>query len=280
MSEQNNQGMQIHYFCPRWGSESIPWSQFIENIKNAGFDGIELGIPDTNVEREEVLGMIQEAGLSIIAQHWETADSDFANHKAQYTDHLHRIASTKPYLLNSHTGKDYFTLDQNIELIQIAENIAKEYGISITHETHRGRHSFAAHVMPHYINAIPNIRITLDVSHWICVAESLLQDQQAAITQCVPHIHHIHARIGHTQGPQIDDLSNEKWQLTIARHFEIWDTIMDYQRSQDMMSFAITTEFGPPPYLSSHPKDTTAQAYQFDLNCEMLQLLKKRYNHR
>lgn len=269
--------MQLHYFCPRWGNDAIPWPQFIEDVKNAGFDGAELGIPHDKVESDEVLGMIQEAGLHFIAQHWETADADFESHKAQYIDHLHRIASTRPYLLNSHTGKDYFTFDQNIALLQIAHSIAQEYGITITHETHRGRFSYAAHVMPHYLTALPDMRITLDVAHWLCVAESLLLDQQAVIDQCVPHVHLIHARIGHSQGPQIDDLQDKKWQPTIDRHFNIWDAIINYQRNRGLKSVAITTEFGPPPYLPNHPKDKSAQAHQFDLNCQMLALLKNRY---
>lgn len=279
MNVPNKQTLDIRFFCPRWGSESIPWNQFLEEVKSAGFDGVEIGIPQDEQEREEVLQAIGHKGLFYIAQHWETNDANFENHKSNYVYHLSRIAETRPYSLNAHTGKDHFTIEQNLELLDIAGAIEKEYGINISHETHRGRHSFAAHVMPSYLNARPNLRITLDVSHWFCVAESLLEDQEKTLDLCLPRVDHIHARIGHTQGPQVIDPRDPIWEATIERHFAIWDKIVAIHTMNGSKKLSITTEFGPPPYLVSTPKGKTAQAFQFELNSYMLNLLRERYQH-
>jgi hypothetical protein len=32
--------MKIKFFCPRWGSENIPWDTFCSMVKEAGFDGV------------------------------------------------------------------------------------------------------------------------------------------------------------------------------------------------------------------------------------------------
>jgi len=77
--------------------------------------------------------------------------------------------------------------------------------VTIIHETHRGKFSFAVHSTRKYLEAIPSLRLNLDISHWYTVAESYLDDQQRRWSWRSRRTAHIHARVGHKQGPQVSD---------------------------------------------------------------------------
>ncbi|HVI47787.1 MAG TPA: hypothetical protein VM802_23145 [Chitinophaga sp.] len=118
------------------------------------------------------------------------------------------------------------------------------------------------------------LRLTLDISHWFCVAETLLEDQEDTVTALIPHIQHLHARIGHTQGPQLADPGDGLWEYTIERHFAIWELILRYHAATGKREFGITTEYGPWPYM--HQKNDFS--VQFALNVSMLEQLKRRFS--
>src|SRR5882724_3322462 len=171
--------MKIDFFCPRWGSENLSWDVFCKKVKDAGYDGIEYAIAanTTNKELDEIWNAIQKYHLKIIPQHYDTYEADFSNHFDLYNAWLEKI---KPYLfikINSQTGKDFFSFEQNKKLIDSATLT----GLNIVHETHRNKFSFAAHVTKQYLLRNPELRITLDASHWVCVSESYLEDHEEAI---------------------------------------------------------------------------------------------------
>ena len=60
--------MDVLFFCPRWGSESLPPAQFIQRVLDAGFDGVEVGLADEDPGAEQVLAEAKAAGLRVIAQ--------------------------------------------------------------------------------------------------------------------------------------------------------------------------------------------------------------------
>jgi hypothetical protein len=60
---------------------------------------------------------------------------------------------------------------------------------------------YAAPVARHYLENVPDLRFTLDISHWCNVHESLLADQQETVDLVLPRVDHVHARIGHQEGP-------------------------------------------------------------------------------
>ncbi len=70
---------------------------------------------------------------------------------------------------------------------------------------------YAAHVTKQYIEKYPELKLTLDISHWCNVHESLLQDQQDTVNKALDRTEHIHARIGHQEGPQVNDPRAPEW---------------------------------------------------------------------
>ncbi|MHA4847308.1 sugar phosphate isomerase/epimerase family protein [Flavitalea antarctica] len=271
--------MKILFFCPRWGCETMSWKEFFSKVKEAGYDGVETGFPFTITaeEKKEITNGLKEHGLLAIGQHWQTVESDFEEHKKIFGQHLYSLAGLKPLFINSQTGKDYFTVAQNLALMQMADEISKETGVIILHETHRGKWSFAAHITHQYLQAAPQIRLTLDVSHWCAVAESLLEDQQPAVDLAIRHADHLHARVGFAEGPQVIDPRSRENDANLAAHLHWWDTLVDIKRKSGARTFTITPEYGAPPYQALLPYSGEAITSQWEINCWMKDLLRERY---
>lgn len=272
--------MHILFFCPRWGSESLSWYQFFFKVKEAGYDGVETGFPFTLSanEKVEITKGLKEFDLAVIGQHWQTIESNFDQHKQTFQKHLFSLAELNPLFINSQTGKDYFTIEQNLALIQTADDISKETGIKILHETHRGKWSFAAHITQQYLQLAPQIRITLDISHWCNVAESFLEDQVAAVQTAIDHTDHLHARVGFEEGPQVMDPRAPENKPILNIHFNWWDTLITLKKEQGTTTFTITPEFGAPPYQHVLPYTNQPISDQWEVNVWMKNLLKRRYN--
>jgi sugar phosphate isomerase/epimerase len=272
--------MTILFFCPRWGSELLPWNDFFAKVKAAGYDGVEMGFPFTldATEKEEITSGLKQHGLQVIGQHWQTIESDFTQHQQTFKKHLYSLTELAPLFINSQTGKDYFSVEQNLELIQLAEDIALETGIKILHETHRGKWSFAAHVTQQYLSIAPHIRLALDLSHWCNVAESLLADQQAAVDLAIKHADHLHARVGFAEGPQVTDPRAPENEAVLEAHLRWWDALMQLKQSGGAATFTITPEYGAPPYQQLLPYTGQPITSQWDINLWMKNLLTDAYN--
>ncbi len=268
--------MKLFFFCPRWGQEHLSWDVFLEKVKTAGYNGVETSLPMDKFERSEIVTKINEYGLFLIAQHWETIESDFTLHEKEYLIRLEALASVRPLLINTQTGKDYYTTKQNIKLIRGAQLISKKTGIPIFHETHRGKFSFAAHVTYGYLRKLKQFQLTLDASHWCNVSETLLEDQADAMEMALQRTDHIHARVGHAQGPQVNDPRAPEWADALNAHLAWWDKVIAMKKQQGK-NLTILTEFGPPDYLPTKPYTKAPLANQWEINVYMMHLLRKRY---
>ncbi|MGZ3754401.1 MAG: sugar phosphate isomerase/epimerase family protein [Mucilaginibacter sp.] len=269
--------MKLLFFCTRWGHEHIPWSDFCKKVKDAGYNGIETTLPMDEGELAAVLGELKKHDLNLIAVQWDTGTADFNAHIKEYELRLRSAATANPLFITSHTGKDFFSFDQNRQLLELAKSISAETNVKIIHETHRGKFSFAAHITQGYLQKLPWLRLTLDVSHWFTVAESDLTNQPAAVDLALHHTDHIHARIGHAQGPQVTDPRSPEWQQIVERHLSLWDQVLSVRREEGADQFTFTTEFGPYPYMQLQPFTNTPIAGQWEINEYMLNLLKNRY---
>ncbi len=269
--------MQILFFCPRWGQEQVEWDVFLQKVKQAGYDGVEASLPIDEEGKALILNGLEKYGLKFIAQHYETVEKDFGLHCRQFEQRLLNLAPAKPLFINSQTGKDYYTFDQNKQPIDLARNISKDTGIKIVHETHRGKFSFAAHITSQYLHKIEDLRITLDISHWCNTAESFLHDQQEAVDLAISRTDHIHSRVGYPEGPQVSDPRAPEWQEALDFHLQCWDKVHALKQKENAAYLTITSEFGAPPYLPLLPYTKQPVVSQWDVNVFMMDLLRERY---
>ena len=126
---------------------------------------------------------------------------------------------------------------------------------------------------------LPNLRLTADFSHWCCVHESLLDDQKEFLERVIPLVDHIHARVGHAEGPQVNDPRAPEWKSAFDIHLGWWDKIVANQReSGSPPRFTITPEFGPDPYVPTAPYTNRPLTDIHETNIYMKEFLKERYN--
>ncbi|NML40374.1 sugar phosphate isomerase/epimerase [Chitinophaga sp. G-6-1-13] len=266
--------MQVQFFCPRWGSEALSISSFCRKAKEEGYDGIEYGVPITATKEtlDEVWNEAAKADLKIIIQHYDTVDAEFSRHYDRYCSWIEKIGPYPAVKINSQTGKDYFSFEQNSMLISAAASCNKQ----VLHETHRNKFTFAAHTIHAYLRQLPGLRITLDASHWVCVAESYLEDQEEAMELAIVRTDHVHARVGYPEGPQVPDPRAKEWEYALNRHLFWWDKVAE-RKQQANEILTIAPEFGPFPYMVHSPVTGHPVADQWTLNAYMMNLLKERY---
>lgn len=270
--------MQIQIFAPHWGSNELAPQVFIERVKAAGFDGIEMSLPLDPAARADWTGRIAAAGLGLIAQQWETVfHPTYEPHRAALAELLHNACAARPLHVNSHTGKDYFTPAQNRALLDMAEAIGREHGVPIVHEIHRSRFSGHPMLLLPYLQQMPQLELTADLSHWCCACESLLEDQPGTLAATLPHVRHIHARVGHAQGPQVADFRAPEAKAALDAHLAWWDAVVGLRRAAGAPRLTLTPEFGPVPYTPTLPYTQREVSNAWELNVAMLQLLRARY---
>ncbi|MEJ0103429.1 MAG: hypothetical protein WDO19_13130 [Bacteroidota bacterium] len=120
------------------------------------------------------------------------------------------------------------------------------------------------------------MKLTFDVSHWCNVHESLLTDQEETVNLALERVEHIHARIGHSEGPQVNDPRAPEWDEAVKAHFAWWDKVIE-RKKKNGEQMTVLTEFGPPTYMPTLPYTQQPLANQWEINVHMMKLLRKRY---
>ncbi|MCW3093746.1 MAG: sugar phosphate isomerase/epimerase [Ferruginibacter sp.] len=268
---------QLKILATNWGFQGS-MDEYCGKVKQEGYDGIEIWWPLEKKDQDELFAALKkydlEAGF-LTAGH----ESIFNDHFASFKKMIEAAVSNtiqKPLYINCHSGKDYFSYEDNKKIVEYTLDLSKKSGIKIYDETHRSRMLFAAPVAKKFLETIPAIRITFDVSHWCNVSESLLQDQQETIHLALQRTDHIHARIGHPEGPQVNDPRAPEWKAAVEAHFAWWDAIVALKKQKGEV-LTVLTEFGPRDYMPSLPYTLQPLADQWAINVYMMQQFKKRY---
>jgi sugar phosphate isomerase/epimerase len=264
---------QLLIFATNWGYTGT-WEQFCSQIKTDGYDGAEIWFPNDQ-ERPEVLAAFKKHNLQygfLIG----SGDSQYQNNFQQFKKSLEGAVTFNPVYINCHSGKDFFSFDENKTFIELTTKASKESGIPIYHETHRSRILYSAPTARQYMEKLPDLRITFDVSHWCNVHESLLADQKETIAMALERVGHIHARIGHPEGPQVNDPRAPEWKNAVDAHFAWWDQVVK-KKKQEGKRMTFLTEFGPVDYLPALPYTRQPLANQWEINLHMLKTLRSRY---
>lgn len=267
--------MKLLFLCPRWGSEALPPGEFINKVLTAGYDGVEIAIADGDVQAVETAKIAKSEGLALVTQHYLTVDKNLDTHLKAFGTRLQQAAAFDPLFVNSHTGRDLFDLRTNLPIFDIAERVSTDTGVPVYHETHRARCLHTPWRTAELIAARPATRLVFDMSHWCNVCESLCEDQAETIERILPAVRHIHARVGHAQGPQVSDPRAPEWQPAFEAHLFWWKQIFALSRNAGARELTITPEFGPAPYLQTLPFTQAPVASQWDINVHIMQRLKK-----
>lgn len=271
--------MKIKIFSPQWGHEHLPIDQFMDKIRTKGYDGVDTWIPQNKDDKRVLYDYLQKHHMHLISHQHRAEGCTFHEFKASFIKNLHECAEPGPLLINSHTGRDYFSFEQNLELVDATLEFSAKTGIRVVHETHRGRLGYSPQMLSAFFVARPDLRITADFSHWVCVTESMLQNFTDTLNEAIARSCHIHARVGFEQGPQVADPRAPEWAYALDNFLGWWDRIVSVNDENGCGILPITTEFGPEPYMPKMPFSNRPMANQFEINCYMKDLLIDRYHH-
>jgi hypothetical protein len=225
-----------------WGMEGSLESQF-ERIAVAGYHGIESPVPSqlaitsgVNVDEKRFRSLLEQYKLDYVSMVFTEND----DHAESFRRQIEHAAEFNPILINSHSAKDAMPFDEQAIFFEKALAIEQKLGIPVGHETHRGRAMFT----PWTTAAL--------LSHWVCVCESLLEDQKEYMKMSFQRSIHIHTRVGYAQGPQVPHPAAPEYMLELSAHEDWWKQIIQ-ARSNSEMPLTFTPEFGPPGYMPRLP---------------------------
>ncbi len=265
--------MDIRFFKSKWELGDATLAAFVERCVADGFDGTELFLPLLEDDPSDVVALHADAGLDVIAA-IVTDGATPDDHLASLERGVAHAEAFAPRKINAHVGRDLFSFDDNVALFERAVELSRASGIPVLAETHRSRPTFSAMATRAYLERVPDLRLTFDVSHWFVVHESDLSDQPDAVAAAIARADHIHARVGHAEGPQIPDPRDPRWRHEVDAHVALWTRVRDRLDREGAASMTITPEFGPVPYMPVGARGSGAVADPWEANVAMRDLLR------
>ena len=279
MAQKFEANLEILVLNTNWGFEG-DIDTFCKKTKAEGFDGIEVWWSNNMDINKALFDALQKHELEVgFLTTGEGAEP--AHHISTYKKNVEAILGTqsqKPLYINSHSGKDFFSFKDNGQLVEFSIEKTAQYGIEVLHETHRSRMCFAAHITKGFLDEFEEMKLTLDISHWVNVHESMLDTLEAIVEKALQRTWHIHARVGHPEGPQVNDPRAPEWKAVLEKHLAWWDKAIKYREQSGAKRMTFLTEFGPPSYLPTLPYTQQPVADQWAINVFMKDLIKERYS--
>lgn len=239
----------------------------------AGYQGIEC--EDFGMEPEAFGEAAGELGLDCVAM---VICDDERAFEAQFAQALR----ADPILINCHPGRDFMSFERGCEFFTNVIEIANDTAVPVTFETHRGRILYSPWVTARYLEAFPEMWLTADFSHFTNVAENNLEGAgyRELLELAIQRSRHIHARVGHMEGPQVPDPRQGIGREWTERFEAWWDRIIENAIHHDLPFVTVNAEFGPPDYQPVDPATGEALADIWEVCLYISKRFQKRYaNH-
>ncbi len=263
--------MQLKIFKTLWGCD-LPIEQAVAQAIEAGFQGIEGRAPSDTPTQSRWSAAFEQAGLDYIAE--IVTGGDYVPHaNATPEQHLRDIKEgienslpLNPLFATCIGGYDAWPESESIDFFKAAIALADSYDLPINFETHRSRSLFNPWVTRRIAEAIPEMRFTLDISHWCAVCERLMDSEIAVIETILPQVKHIHARVGYDQGPQVPHPAAPEYANALHSHQAVWSLVWQTQQNAGVELTTMTPEFGPDGYLHLLPFTQAPVADLWEIN--------------
>ena len=256
----------------KWEMWDDPLEVFLQRVVESGFEATEIYLGSLRESPAEITRLHTSHGLRLIGQ-MLTQGQTYVDHIQSLEAQFEFAAQCEVAFINSHTGRDIFSFEENLQIFRRATQLSQSSGILLLVETHRGRPTYSAIETRKYLEALPEMRLTADFSHWMVVHESDLADQRENVELAITRADYIHARVGYAEGPQIPDPRAPEWQHAVTSHLRLWQEIIDQHKEDGKESLYITPEFGPPAYMHTAPFTNQPVGDVWEQNVYMKDLL-------
>jgi sugar phosphate isomerase/epimerase len=266
--------MHLQLFRSLW-TNGFNLDAALADCRSGAFDGVEGPVPLEKYARSEFLAKLRDSGsstsLTASSSTGLTAGVPFIAEittggsyvpdnlsPGQHLDDFRHKAEASlectPLFFTVLAGCDGWPLAQSVDFFGRAIEIANELGATASFETHRSRATFTPWTTRDLLRQLPALRLTCDFSHWCCVCERLVLDGELDILAlCAERAHHIHARVGYDQGPQVPHPDAPEYHVALGAHERWWDAIWDAHDRAGRAGTTMTPEFGPDRYLHTLP---------------------------
>lgn len=315
--------MQLKLAKTLWGvpeaDDKSQWDELFRRIKEEGFSAIEVVAPFWRTDPPLLRELLDKHGLELICQLHTTGSyidssgnyvystsSKLEDHVASFAALAKEAAALGPVIINSHSGHDSWGSDDRaveyfVKALEVEQSICgggdgeggKKPPPIIVHETHRQRLLFSPYSTAQLL-AKPELRalkINADLSHWCCVCEKVFDANDprddwwpATLEAVARHCAFIHCRVGHAEGPQVNDPSAPEHAMEVAAHFEWWRQIWTAKIAASEASSTEATaccwaepEFGPSPYLQTLPHTNMPVADLWDVNSRVAGMIREEF---
>jgi hypothetical protein len=247
--------MPFNVYQALWGMTALPhggdreWSleEKVEQSMAGGFDGID--IPWTPMfPSMEAVQLAQRASHPFGMTCFPTSVEDFRG----IADAFVRLDPAPTYV-NVQPNYRVSTINEAIPYLQGLSGIAADAGLPITIETHRDRMTTNLRFTLQLIDALPELRLTADLSHYVVGEEfnvwPVSDEDQALIHRIIERSDAFHGRVASREQVQITPAweRHGNWLALFQGWWEdgfgLWT-----ERSQPGDNLFFVCELGPPWY--------------------------------
>ena len=274
--------MELKIYKTLWGHQGT-LDDAIADCHEREFDGIEGQVPPIKSACADFRKRISNAGLEFIAEIC-TAGGYVPDRQASPYKHLESLRhlaeaamACSPKFLTVIAGCDAWSIGQSVDFFAAALQIVDEFGITASFETHRSRSFFNPWTTRDILQQLPELKLTCDFSHWCVVCERLIDTEPEILTLCAERAHHIHARVGYDQGPQVPHPAAPEFRAALEVHERWWTQIWQSQSARGFTASTMTPEFGPDGYLQCQPFTKEPVADLQEINRWMAKRQRERF---
>ncbi len=257
-----------------WGMEHLGDQRTrLKRYAAAGYDGVECAIIE--MDPHEFADLCGELKLDYVAMM-------FCDEEDWFRAQLDHVKQARPILINCHPGRDRYAFERGLRFFRTVMQMASEVEAQVVFETHRTRLLYAPWTTARYLEALPELRICADLSHFTTVAESSLSEPgyRELMDLAISRADHVHARVGYAHGPQVPDPRVGMGLEWTARFERWWDRIIEARQAEGRAVLTINPEFGPPPYQPIDPRSGEPLADIWGVCLWMTQRFRDRWTHR
>lgn len=227
------------------GDENGEWSlaKKLAKIVEAGYGGIMGRLPAP-----------EEAGLwRSLLDHYnlQFGVEAFPEEPEEFAAFLHKAKQFGVSYVNAQVKDSFVVGEKAINRLKGIIREGKNHGIPVFVETHRGRITQDLLRTVEYAEALPDLRLTIDLSHYVLAGEMLVPHPQAeaCFQKLLKRTSCIHGRVSNGQQIQADIGPGGEHPMT-GRYMQWWKQGMacwlDEARQGDVLPFVC--ELGPVPY--------------------------------
>ncbi|MCT0217708.1 TIM barrel protein [Synechococcus sp. CS-1329] len=267
-----------------WGVEGQRQA-VIDRARRHGFDGLESNLNHpvlSGPDPEAVAAEFSAAGLALVLElvtgNGYVPDLALtpADHLRQLADQLERCRGLNPLRITVISGSDSWNWADQQWFWDRALELTAAAPAPLSFETHRSRSLADPWLLHHWLERYPSLRLSADLSHWCVACERLMTPELAPIQAIADRVDHIHARVGHAQGPQVSHPMAPEHAEALAAHWACWDLFLQRARARGEPCFTLTPEFGPDGYLPTLPFTHQPVADLLEINTAMAAWLRRK----